>query len=434
MRVGSILSLLAVSAILLSAGCQTTPPPARGAPAEAVPLHSLTSTNFSDLAPLRQRLDGVRIVQLGESSHGAAEYNQIKTRLVRFLHEEMGFDVLAFESDPYQCALANQTAGEASAVATLTSCVVGVWHTEEVRELFEYIRATRTTDRPLILAGYDIQPIGPNKQGRPDYLAQVVATVDPAYAEEVRALDQRFLTAYGSGRRAGRAYFNEHRSELIDGYVALNTFLRERESLLVQAFATNADPLAPLMAQQISYSMAQYLRQQTAETTLEYMELRDQGMAENLIYLAETLRPGARVIAWAHNAHIQYNNQTIDLTGVDEPEISSRSAGWWLRERYGDDLYTIGLYASAGRMARNDREVITVTPVLPNSLEAQAIPAGAPGMLFLAPTDGSRDPLWHQPTSAKYWGAADLPMILSEQYDAVVLLRETTPPRYLSVN
>lgn len=430
MRLGVHLRGLAFLAAVLCAACQTAPLN-RVAPAQTAPLHSLTAGDNSDFAVLRERLDGVRIVQLGESSHGVAEYNQIKTRLIRFLHEEMGFDVLAFESDPYQCALANQRAGAASARVTLFSCVFGVWHTEEVLELFEYIRSTHATGRPLILAGYDIQPIGPNKAGRPDDLARVVTVIDPAYAEEVRALDQRFLTAYGSGRTAGRAYLHEHRDEMIDGYAALNTFLREHEAVLRGAFAESDDPLAPLMAEQISYSMAQYIRQQTTESTLEYMELRDEGMAENLIFLAETIRPGARVIAWAHNAHIQYNNQRIDLTGVEEPEISSRSAGWWLRERYGAELFTVGLYAAGGRMARNDRSVIDVSPILPNSLEAQSIPEGSSAMLLLAPTGEAHNPLWHEPTTAKFWGAADLPMVLSEQYDAVVLVREATPPTYL---
>lgn len=431
MRLGPIVRGLALAAMLLSSACQTSTPTEDRRPAQALPLQSLTSDDFSDLAALRQRLAGIRIVQLGESSHGVAEYNQVKTRLIRFLHEEMGFDVLAFESEPYQCALADQHAAEATARTTLVSCVFGVWHTAEVLELFEYIRSTRATAHPLILAGYDIQPIGPNKDGRPGYFANVVAAVDPAYAEEVRALDWRFLRAYGSGRTIGQAYLREHRTDLIEGYERLNAFLIEHEAQLIRAFASTDDPLAPLLAQQTSYSMAQYIRQQTVDSTLENLETRDQGMAHNLIFLADRMRPDARIIVWAHNAHIQYNNQSIDLTGIEEPEVASRSAAWWLRQRYGDRLFAIGLYAVAGRMAMNDRSVITTSPIHPNSLEAQAIPDGAAGMMFLAPTDGSCDPLWCEPTTAKFWGSADLPMVLSEQYDAVVLLREVNPPTYL---
>lgn len=40
-----------------------------------------------------------RIVSLGEASHGASEYNSVKVRIVKFLHEQMGDSVIAFESN-----------------------------------------------------------------------------------------------------------------------------------------------------------------------------------------------------------------------------------------------------------------------------------------------------------------------------------------------
>src|SRR6266699_3115844 len=54
--------------------------------------------DFGDLEPLRATLKGVRVVMLGEQSHGDGTAFVAKTRLIRFLHERMGFDVLAFES------------------------------------------------------------------------------------------------------------------------------------------------------------------------------------------------------------------------------------------------------------------------------------------------------------------------------------------------
>lgn len=35
---------------------------------------------------------------LGEASHGVAESNWAKVRLIKFLHQQLGFDVVAFES------------------------------------------------------------------------------------------------------------------------------------------------------------------------------------------------------------------------------------------------------------------------------------------------------------------------------------------------
>ena len=409
--------------------------PARALPetgALALPFVSLTSGDFRDLEPLRARLADARVVQLGESSHGTAEYSMAKTRLVRFLHEEMGFDVIALESDPYLCAMADRTAASAPPEATLTSCAFGVWHTREVLELFAYVRSTRQTARPLLIAGYDIQPIGPGKAGRPDFLAEVVRQVDPGLAETARTLDAEFLEIYGLGGSSRRARLRENRAELLARYDDLHRFLVRNEAELLQRHADKGDPSAPLLAQQIVWSAIQYIRLQTAPDAVAYGEERDWGMAQNLIFLTERLHSGRRVIAWAHNAHVAYGNHLVDLTGIDEPAAVGRGAGTWLQRHFGSDLFTVGLYAASGSMTRNDREIVTVSPVLPGSLEARPIPETAAAMLYVEPLRAGGDPFWDRPTTAKYWGAADVPMTLREQYDAVLLLRSVSPPAYLS--
>src|SRR6185436_2699846 len=72
----------------------------------ATPIRSVdpADDDFRDLEPLRKSLQGVRVVMLGEQDHGDGTTFLAKTRMIRFLHERMGFDVLAFESGLYDCA------------------------------------------------------------------------------------------------------------------------------------------------------------------------------------------------------------------------------------------------------------------------------------------------------------------------------------------
>src|SRR5690606_37463529 len=58
---------------------------------------ALEAERFDDLEFLRPLLEGKRVVQLGENSHGVREYNLVKARIVRLLHQELGYDVIAFE-------------------------------------------------------------------------------------------------------------------------------------------------------------------------------------------------------------------------------------------------------------------------------------------------------------------------------------------------
>ena len=63
------------------------------------------NSDFSDLMFLKSLLEGKRLVQLGENSHGVSEFNKAKVRLIKFLHEIMEYDVIAFESSIFDRTL-----------------------------------------------------------------------------------------------------------------------------------------------------------------------------------------------------------------------------------------------------------------------------------------------------------------------------------------
>ncbi len=73
-----------------------------------LPIRSIDpdDEDFTDLEPLRETLADVRLVLLGEADHQSGSDFLAKTRLVKFLHQELGFDVLAFESPMYDMKVA----------------------------------------------------------------------------------------------------------------------------------------------------------------------------------------------------------------------------------------------------------------------------------------------------------------------------------------
>ena len=50
-------------------------------------VESPEGDTFPDLGFLREVIGNRRIVQLGESGHGVAEFNEAKVRLIKFLHQ-----------------------------------------------------------------------------------------------------------------------------------------------------------------------------------------------------------------------------------------------------------------------------------------------------------------------------------------------------------
>ncbi len=66
--------------------------------------------------------------------------------------------------------------------------LVAIWHTEDVVELFDYVKSTRATARPLRLAGMDMSFASTfEEEQRPGLLRDLVAKIDPAYAERYGA-------------------------------------------------------------------------------------------------------------------------------------------------------------------------------------------------------------------------------------------------------
>lgn len=127
----------------------------------AVPLRSIdpAATETSDLAPLAGYLDGVRVVQIGEASHGDGSTFLVRRRLIRYLHQELGFDVLAFEAGLSDAtALDGLLHGETSVEEAANTRLPRVWSAcLEAQGVLEYARSTHSGPSPLEITGFDVQ-------------------------------------------------------------------------------------------------------------------------------------------------------------------------------------------------------------------------------------------------------------------------------------
>src|SRR5919204_1720932 len=73
-------------------------PPAVWLAQRAIPLAATEVTsNLDDLAPLAGIVGNAHIVGIGDATHGTHEFFTTRLRMVQFLVEQKGFDVLAME-------------------------------------------------------------------------------------------------------------------------------------------------------------------------------------------------------------------------------------------------------------------------------------------------------------------------------------------------
>ena len=391
----------------------------------ARPITSLSSPDFTDLHFLAPLLEGKRVVQLGESAHGVAEFDLLKVRLVKYLHEELGYDVIAFESSLYECFQAYRRVRRISAKMLMDRCTFQVWQTREVLPLFEYIKETAATDHPLILAGFDTQVSSPQfVRGRPRVFESLLSPVDPTIAKQIASIDESLLSWVTnlSGMDTLRAD-----AELANGFITnyqnLVRYFDAHEDRIIAG--ARYDTALVWVARRTAWSMTRLVEQLHYGRSPEGTVARDSGMALNLDFLLDSLYPDRKIITWGHNFHLRYANQKVTPNPV-------RTMGSWVADRRRSEVYTIGLYMHHGHAATNSHQPYAIEAPWPGDVES--ILAHAPGnVVFLdisrAVPEAANEWLF-RPMHIRSWGTESLVLTPAEQYDALVLVRSVQPPEY----
>lgn len=270
---------------------------------------------FKDLQFLKPLLQHKRMVSLGEASHGAAEYNSVKVRLVQFLHEQLGYDVLAFESNLGEATAAFVQARNHTPAEMMKNSIFGVWQVEENLPLFEYIVEQSKTARPLILTGMDVQG---TTEPFITFTEKWFAHVDNSKAESFAQTERWYLKvhAYSDMDR-----FNREQPQLIAKYRLFQTFLRENKvklqavypehpelvSVMERVLQNRIDMLETYCGRMVKLFAGIEPERQMKEASF----IRDQQMASNASWLAEQLYPDKKIIIWGHNYHVRKHNSTM---------------------------------------------------------------------------------------------------------------------------
>ncbi len=326
---------LTITLIMLSAFIQLACSQKPTTPSEWLKTNSieLQPNGDYDFSQLKDILKNKRIVALGESTHGLGEFYKMKAALAIYLHKELGYEVLAMEGGTGDINLAYEDIDTISSKNLRDYTLFGNFKAKEVDTLFNYIKSTSTSKSPLIYTGYDTQF---SSNYLITKLVRLLKPLDKTLSDSLSARIYSFQKMFQAGRNNDSIGYIKHRDIYITNAKDISNLLKSKKNQLIQE-----KTLSIKAYKIIQKTLEMFVR----STNLSFQdrhkgyELRDELMAETLVWLLDEIYPNKKVIVWAHNAHIE-NSAPVNY--------HTKLMGHYLKEKYQDDYYAIGLFAYEG--------------------------------------------------------------------------------------
>ncbi|MFW5947990.1 MAG: erythromycin esterase family protein [Halolamina sp.] len=320
----------------------TAPAVRAGLRAHAHGLVTCDPATDLDAGALPDEVADVRIVALGEGTHGTREFFRLKHRLLRWLVTEAGVRTFAMEANAPEARALDEYVvhGRGDPEAGLSGLYFWTWQTEEVLALVEWLRSFnegRPIDDRVRFRGFDAQ-----------YTQGAVHALLDRFGDDLPAgLADNLELVADDGNRPTQDDRVEERIEAAETVVPR---LRERADTDERAsYCLRVIEQATAYKRRLlDWASAPADNDAEAAAMEAVLRVRDRAMAENVEWLER--RSAGPVVLWAHDAH---GNR--DRHASRKYDVSAPSMGSHLSARYGDDYYAVGFTFARGSFQAIDR-------------------------------------------------------------------------------
>lgn len=231
--------------------------------------------------------DSVRIIALGEATHGNAEFQQLKLDVFKLMVEKYGVRAFALEGDYGGCEAVNRYIHGGAGTAQEAAAAIGfpIYRTEQMSHLIEWMRQYNMTAKKgedLRFYGFDMQIYEKNYK----YLLEAAKTYAVPTAELEKLWDK-------SEDKYSSSYTANQKAKVIE---------KIRQDLLQLNDSTTAQAVhfADILLQNIALG-------KVIDDMLKGNALRDSLMFVNTHWIMEQeeARGNACIFISAHNGHIE---------------------------------------------------------------------------------------------------------------------------------
>jgi erythromycin esterase len=315
--------------------------------------------DFADLMPIIEKIGTSQLVALGEATHEDGLTFKAKTRLIKFLHQKMGFDVLLFESGMMSNWYMNTVIRTDSPMVQAIAYERGGWgNSIYTGYVFDYARQSWKTSRPLEMGGFDYDA---GRMGGPVLIAFLnrLFSKIPALKPENNAwiIVDSLVRGFINFTQSSNLIMVKMPQASVDaGHVAIKK--------LIEKVETNKEACLRTMGKK-EYELTVYflhnlitdLESQFRRTInyrggifngLEWNSKRDAAMADRIIWMMNNLYKGRKIILWGATGHFMKNSKGFITRGDTATAWEFYQAGDYLSKKLKNDYYVISFVCRQG--------------------------------------------------------------------------------------
>ncbi len=292
--------------------------------------HVEAGNGFSDLQPLKGVLKDVKVVGLGESTHGTREFFQVKHRMLEFLVTEMAFNTFVLEASYAACQPINDYIlnGKGNPETVLTGLGYVVWDTEEVKEMIKWMREYNKKvpdEKKVKFYGVDLS----NNEHGSSQILEYLKKVAPQKVSQANILFQKLKEEEAKWPMKIDSVVEKRIQRIMPELLELYSFLEDNQ----EKFVSSSSMVEFEQVLKYAGVIKQWIMGNSSFLRPAFVDIRSLAMAENLFYLIDHGGAQDKFVIWEHDFHLSKQDGTT---------------GKQLHKKFGDQYYAFSLLFNEG--------------------------------------------------------------------------------------